>query len=207
MTEKMAILFLELIPPILALFAILVARRVYKKVRYPRPIVFGCIIRDVCVILYQEIMRYLNTDQLKGLKGNVLRDARRKQFRVIWGYLGEQAINTTLFLSALRFEEDRIDEGKSGLQYEPREILVLELIKETEELRFSQVRWQLILIARRKLGLRIAKAKLITLLRQYKKLEEEILVLVGMEDNPYRDMLANRLGLNWGADNGPDGVM
>jgi hypothetical protein len=45
------------------------------------------------------------------------------------------------------------------------------------------------------------------LLRQYKKLEEEILVLVGMEENPYRDMLANRLGLNWSANSGSGGVM
>lgn len=201
--EKMVILFAELILPILILFIAIVAIRAYNKIRYPYPLVIGCIIKKVCVILYQPIATYLNADQLKGLKGKVLRTARRKQFRIIMGYLCEQAVNTSLFLSALRFEQDRIDEGKSGLQYEPREVLVLELIKEVEELRFNQVKWQLRLILRRKLGLSLNKAKfkakLLALLREYKRLEGEIVILVGMEEDlPYRDMLANSLGLHWG---------
>lgn len=62
----------------------------------------------------------------------------------------------------------------------------------------------------RKGGIRtagLAEDQLITLLRQCKKLEEETVALVGVEDNPCRDMLANRLGLNWGANGGSGEVM
>jgi hypothetical protein len=119
---------------------------------------------------------------------------------VNWGYLCEEAWNTTLFQRAVRFEKMKIDPTKSALQYEQREILILELVDQTDEMRWTLFRAQATLLFRTALRLSIDQEIFITALAQYKKLEEDIVALAGMaEDDCYRQMLLERLGLNdWG---------
>jgi hypothetical protein len=125
---------------------------------------------------------------------------RWKQFRVNWGYLCEEASNTMLFQRAVRFEKMKIDPVKSALEYEQREILILELVYQADEMRWTLFRAQAALLVRTMLRLSVDQELFITLLAQYKKLEEDIVALAGMaEDDCYRQMLVERLGLNdWG---------
>lgn len=194
---------LEIILPLTILPTVFWILSVYRKIKYPQPLVIGCIIPKVCAVVYNEIVAYCNRMETeKGLSGKLGREARKNHFIVNWGYLREQALNTKLFLRALLFEKSKIEQ-KPGLKYAQRETLIWELIEEVTELRWKQVRWQVILLLRGKLGLRISKAMLLELLKEYKTIEEEMIAFVSMEDNCYRDMLMERLGLvNWGLING-----
>ena len=190
-----------------ALLAVFVAFTAYRKVRYPQPMIFGCIIPKVCAVVYEQARNHFDKmDNWRQFTGKLRREALRKQFRVTWGYLREQSLNAKLFLAALRFEKDRIDALKSGLEYEQREVLIIELIDQTVELRWKQIRWQVGLFLRSKLRLSVSKqvtGVLVRLLNDYKQLEEEIVALVRMEHNCYGDMLVERLGLlDWGNNGG-----
>jgi hypothetical protein len=105
-----------------------------------------------------------------------------------------------LFQRAVRFEKMKIDPVKSALEYEQREILILELVNQADEMRWTLFRAQAVLLLRTMLRLGIEQELFIILLAQYKKLEEDIVALAGMaEDDCYRQMLIERLGLNdWG---------
>jgi hypothetical protein len=94
----------------------------------------------------------------------------------------------------------KIDPAKSALEYEQREILILELVYQADEMRWTLFRAQAALLARTILRLSVDQELFITLLAQYKKLEEDIVALAGMaDDDCYRQMLVERLGLNdWG---------
>lgn len=194
---------LEIVLPFTALPILFWILSAYRKIKYPPPLVIGAIIPKVCAVVYNEIVVYCNRMEAeKGLSGKLGRDARKNHFVVNWGYLREQALNTKLFLRALLFEKSKIEQ-KPGLKYAQRETLIWELIEEVTELRWKQVRWQLVVLLRGKLGLRISKDMLLELLKEYKTLEEEMIAFVSMEDNCYRDMLMERLGLvNWGLVNG-----
>jgi len=209
----MVTLFLELSLPILALI-VFFAVAVYLKIQYPPPLVLGRIIPRVCPVRSQDILDY-NEEEDNGEEPTgwrLRREVRRKQLKVNLGYLSAEVTNTTLFQQALRFEKTKINPRKPGLEYEPRDIVVLELVDEAAHLRWKQVRCQSILVLRAKLGLSIKKEVFITLLAQYKKLEEEIIALAGMdgmEDSWFRGMLVERLGLmDWrvieGGESEPD---
>lgn len=198
-----ATFIVEIILPIVVVAALYRGISTYRKIKYPAPLVIGCIIPKVCAVVYNEVVAYCNRMETeKGLSGRLGREARKNHFVVNWGYLREQALNTKLFLRALLFEKSKIEQ-KPGLKYAQRETLIWELIEEVTELRWKQVRWQFVLLLRGKLGLRISKDMLLELLKEYKTLEEEMIAFVSMEDNCYRDMLMERLGLvNWGLVNG-----
>jgi hypothetical protein len=92
----------------------------------------------------------------------------------------------------------KIDPSKPGLKYEPREVLILELLDMATELRWMQVRWQFALLLRFKLGLNINRETFLALLAEYKELEEQMIALATAEGEWLRGMLAERLGLvNW----------
>jgi len=202
-------LFLELSLPILALI-VFFAVAVFLKIQYPPPLVLGRIIPRVCPVRSQDILDYNEDDNAEEPVGWRLRhEVRRKQLKVNLGYLSAEVANTTLFQQALRFEKTKINPRKPGLEYEPREIVVLELVDEAAHLRWKQVRGQTNLVLRAKLGLSINKEVFITLLAQYKKLEEEIIALAGMKESWVRGMLVERLGLmDWrvieGGESEPD---
>lgn len=197
------IFVLEIVVPALIIPFSIWAMLAYRKIKYPPPLVIGAIIPKVCAVVYDEIVGYCNRMEAeRGLSGRLGREARKNHFVVNWGYLREQALNTKLFLRALLFEKSKIEQ-KPGLKYAQRETLIWELIEEVTELRWKQVRWQFVLLLRGKLGLRISKDMLLELLKEYKTLEEEMIAFVSMEDNCYRDMLMERLGLvNWALVNG-----
>jgi hypothetical protein len=128
------------------------------------------------------------------------REVLWKQLKVNWGYLSEETWNTTLFQRAVRFEKMKIDPKKSALDYEPREILILELVEQADKMRRMLFRAQANLLLRMIFRLGIDQEMFISVLGYYKKLEEDIVALAGMaEDDCYREMLVQRLGLsNWG---------
>src|SRR5579863_7550593 len=120
----MGILVLTLIAPWLLALILICSAKIYK-IQYPSPLVFGCMIPKVCPVVYQQIADDINKlDQgEKPVAWRLRREARRKDLRVNWLYLCQEAANTNLFLRTLRFEKLRIDPKKSGLNYEDRELL------------------------------------------------------------------------------------
>jgi len=197
----MVTLLVEVVLPAGVLLAVLFAASLYRKLKYPSPLALGCIIPKLCVVGSAEILRYnkKEEDEQRTAK-HLRREVRWKQFRVNWGYLCEEASNTMLFQRAVRFEKMKIDPVKSALEYEQREILILELVYQADEMRWTLFRAQAALLVRTMLRLSVDQEIFITLLAQYKKLEEDIVALAGMaEDDCYRQMLVERLGLNdWG---------
>lgn len=192
----MWIFFLELILPGLAVLILFFAAGLYRKVRYPSPLLWGCIVNRVVPVRAHLVLDYNEQiDDEEPLGGRLGREARRQQFKVNWGYLCAETQDTALFLQALRFEKLKISAAKPGLKYEPREVAVVELINEATELRWKQVRWQVILQLRAKLGLKIDREMFLTLLVHYKNLEEHMIALAETEGNWLKDMLLERLGL------------
>ena len=194
-------MLVEVVLPAGVLLAVLFAASLYRKLKYPSPLALGCIIPKLCVVGSAEILRYnKKEDDEQRTAKHLWREVRWKQFRVNWGYLCEEASNTMLFQRAVRFEKMKIDPVKSALEYEQREILILELVNQADEMRWTLFRAQAVLLLRTMLRLGIEQELFIILLAQYKKLEEDIVALAGMaEDDCYRQMLIERLGLNdWG---------
>jgi hypothetical protein len=72
---------------------------------------------------------------------------------------------------------------------------IVALIDEATELRRNQVRWQVTLQVRSKLGLKIDRSMFLTLLVYYKNLEKGMVALAEVEGNWLKDMLLERLGL------------
>jgi len=123
------------------------------------------------------------------------REAGRRKFAVNWGYLRAEVKNTTLFQRALLFEKDTIDARKAGSEYEVSELATLELLDEATELRWQQVRCQVILLLRAKLRLSIDKEVFVNLFVRYKFLEKHMLALAGTKGKWLQDMMTERLGL------------
>ncbi len=197
----MVSVFAEVILPAVVLLIALFAAKLYRKIQRPSPLALGCIIPKVCVVGSAEILRYNKKgEDEQPIAKHLRREVLWKQFRVNWGYLCEEAWNTTLFQRAIRFEKMKIDPTKSALKYEQREVLILELVDQADDIRWTLFRAQATLLFRTMLGLRIDQSVFIMLLGRYKKLEEDIVALAGMaEDDCYRLMLMDRLGLNsWG---------
>lgn len=185
--------------PIVVL-ALLAAVGVYVKVKYPSAVVFPCIIKGLCPVFYEQIRG--DIEKMGGVytpKGMWLRgQGLWREFRLNWLYLCEEANNTILFLRALRFEYMRIPATKSGMTYEDHEVLIVELLPETVELRWKQIRCQLLLVLRFFLGRKLKSEVLAAMLNQYKDLEEQIDNLTGMMDPELQRKLREALGLNWG---------
>ena len=206
----MANLLFEFILPVMVIVALFVAVGVYRTVQYPSPLVWGRIINKLGPARAHHVLDHneeIENEETAGWR--LRREARRQHFKVNWGYLCSQTRNTVLFLQALRFEQLKIKPTKPGLSYEPREVAIVALIDEAVELRWKQVRWQLILQLRAVLGLSIDKEIFITLLVQYKNFEEGMIALAESQESWLRGMLVERLGLmDWhvieGGESGPE---
>jgi hypothetical protein len=183
-----------ILPVILAIVLISVLMLV-KKIKYPSPLVWGCIITKVVPARAHLVLDYNKQLDDEPIEDRLGRKARRQQLKVNWGYLRGETNNTTLFLQALRFEELKIKESKRGLKYDPQETAIVALIDEATELRWQQVRWQVTLWLRSALGLKIDRTMFLTLLVHYKDLEEGMLALAEVEGKWLKDMLLERLGL------------
>jgi hypothetical protein len=197
----MVTVFLEAILPILAFFIAVFVVSSYRRIDAPSPLAIGCIMPKVCVVGSVEILHFNKKNLDEQLKAKHLRrEVLWNQFKVNWGYLCQEAWNTTLFQRAVRFEKIKIDPAKSALEYEPRETLILDLVDEANKVRWMLFRAQATLLMRAFFRLSIDQEMLISVLGYYKKLEEDIVALAGMaEDDCYRQMLVERLGLNnWG---------
>ncbi len=198
----MVTLLVEVTLPVIVLFTVIFAGRFYARINAPSPLAMGCIIPKVCVVGSVEILQYnkRNREEEQLGENHLRREVLWQQFKVNWCYLSEEAWNTTLFQRAVRFEKMKIDPKKSALDYEPREILILELVEQAGNMRRMLFRAQATLLLRMTFRLSIDQGLFISILGHYKKLEEDIVALAGMaEDDCYREMLVERLGLNnWG---------
>jgi len=200
----MSMLNLFAILPAILVILLVLAVAVFRKVQFPSPLLWGCIVNRVVPVRAHLVLDYNEEiDEEEPVGGRLGREARRQQFKVNWGYLCAETLDTTLFLQALRFEKLKISAAKPGMQYEPREVAVVELINEATELRWKQVHWQVILQLRAKLGLKIDRGMFLTLLVHYKNFEEHMVALAETEGNWLKDMLLERLGLmEWRVING-----
>lgn len=195
----MAILILQLIVPgLLALMVIITV----KLIRYPSPLVFGCMIPKVCAVLYDEILADIKKmeDAERPVGARLRWAVRWREFRLNWLYVCLEAMNTVLFLRTLRFEKLRIDRKKPGIKYDDREVLIYQLIEEVVKLRWQQVRCQIVLLVRVTFGLKITKEVFVSLLNQYKEFEADFVEFAGMENEEYQRSLIDKLGLRgtWG---------
>jgi hypothetical protein len=189
-------LFLEFILPGAGVLAAFAAAWLYRRVQYPSPVLWGCIINKVVSVRTHLVLDY--NEELDGeepMQGRLGREARRQHFKVNWGYLSAETKNTTLFLQALRFEKLKIKTDKPGRKYEPQEVAIVGLIDEATELRWKQIRWQMVLLLRHGLGLKIDRSIFVTLFVFYKNFEKQMVALAETEGNWLKDMLLERLGL------------
>jgi hypothetical protein len=189
-------MILEILLPIVVIVGAIGVFSLYTKIQRPSPLVWGRIIPRVGPVRAHEVLEY--NEKSEGAEANdsrLERAARQHQFKVNWGYLRSEAANTALFQQALLFEKMKIDPRKRGLKYEAQEVMVLELLDEATRLRWMQVRCQVALILRFKLGLSINREMFVTLLAHYKELEEHMIALAGAEGDWLRGMLVERLGL------------
>ncbi len=186
--------------PIVAVLSVLAAAVVYGKIKY-RPLVFGRMLSKVGPVVYEQILEDINRlAEKQALSGGWLqRKARQQYARLNWFYLCQESAQTILFLRVLRFEALRIAETKSGLEYDDRETVVVQLKDEFIELRWKQIRCQVIFLLRANLELHLNQDVLIKLLEHYKRLEDEFVQFVGMINEEHQRMLTERLGLrSWG---------
>lgn len=189
-------LFLEFILPGVGGIVALGAAGLYRRVQYPSPLVWGSMVNGLGPVRAHQVLDYnKEIDNEEPLRGRLGREAGGQQFKVNWGYLCRGTKNTTLFLQALRFEKLKIKAGKPGLKYDPRETAIVALIAEATELRWKQIRWQLALQLRRKLGLKIDRTVFTTLFVYYKNFERDMVTLAETEGIWLKDMLLERLGL------------
>jgi hypothetical protein len=194
------ILLLEKILPFVAVVMALVLIAIVKKISHPSPLVWGRILPDLGPVRAHQVLGY--NEQIEGeepSEGRLGREARRRNFAVNWGYLRAGVTNTVLFQRALLFEKDTIDARKPGSEYTLSELATLELLDEVKELRWDQVRCQLILQLRTKLRLKVDREVFLTLFARYKVLEEHMIGLAGTKGKWLEDMMMERLGLTeWG---------
>jgi hypothetical protein len=188
----------ERILPILSVVVILVFVAVLKKIAHPSPLVWGRIFSGLGPLRAHEVLDY-NKQNKEPRRGRLEREVRRRNFAVNWGFLRAGVKNTVLFHRALLFEKDTIDARKPGSEYELSELATLELLDEAIELRWAQVRCQIMLQLRAKLGLQIDKEIFVSLFLSYKLLEEHMIELAGTKGQWLQDMMRERLGLTeWG---------
>ena len=184
-----------ILPVMLAIVLISVLVLV-KKIQYPSELVWGCILGKVVPARAHLVLDYnKQLDDEEPIEGWAGRKERRQQFKVNWKYLRSETNNTTLFLQTLRFEKLKIKESKRGMQYDVQEMAIVALIDEATELRWQQIRWQVNVQLRSKLGLQIDRSMFLTLLVYYKNLEKGMVALAEVEGQWLKDMLLERLGL------------
>jgi hypothetical protein len=183
--------------PIVILIVAIPLLKAYFKIKFPTPRSLGRVLPKLCVVAADEIMQYneILAEELRS-KLHLRRTLRRNQIRINRAYLAQMAWNIFLFQQVVRFEAMKIDPGKSSFDYEPREVLLLDLVEESAQLRWEAAWAQLGLLGRAVTGLAVHQETLTSLLGKYKQLEQDIIALAGMaEDNCYQQMLVERLGL------------
>lgn len=198
MIPEMALSLLVVLMAILAL-------RIRARIQSPSPLAFQCIPPKLCPVIYDQIAG--DIEKIEEIEKPTIIRLRRQalwqDFRLNWFYLCVEANNTSFFLRALVFEQLRIPKMKSGMKYDDQDVLVLQLIREANQLRWKQVRCQFRLLLRFVIGATVNTAIMKTLLDEYKALEEQIDNLAGMQDLDLQRKLREALGLNnWGILNG-----
>jgi len=195
----MKILILEVSLPAILIGAILFVR-LYWKIKYPTPKALGRVLPKLCVVDADEILRYKEVFQDEWTtKPHLRRALRRNQIKINWGYFSQMRSNAFCFQQVARFEDLKIDPGKSSFEYDTRELTIENILDESARLRSEIFSARIDLLKRALFGGLIDQERLDTLLGKYKALEHEMVELANMaKDTTCRDMLIERLGLtNW----------
>lgn len=197
-------LVLEVSLPLIVILGVVFARA-YIRFKYPTPRALGRILPKLCVVDADEILRYkeeLATEWR--VKPHLRRTLRRNQIRINSSYFSQMGTNTLLMQQVARFEDLKIDPGKSSFEYDSREVLIVSLFDESARLRSEIFHARVDLVKRTFLGGSVDQDRLDTLLGKYKLFEQDFIALAGMaEDATCRNMLIERLGLtNWRIVNG-----
>lgn len=200
----MMIVLLGLCLPVIVLIGIVLGR-VYIRSKYPNPRALGRVLPKLCVVDAEEILRYKQelAEEWK-VKPHLRRALRRNQLRINSSYFCQMASNTLLMQQVVRFEELKIDPGKSSFEYDSREVVIVSLLDESARLRSEIFEARADLVKRTFLGGSVNQNQLDILLGKYKQFEQDFIALAGMaEDTTCRNMLIERLGLtNWRIVNG-----
>lgn len=193
----MMLMLLKVMLPIVAIAGFFVLRS-YLKSKRPPPRALGGVLLKLCVVDADEILHYKEVSEEEwGTKPHLRPILRRNQIRVHWSYLGQMKGNTFRFQQVIRFEGLKIDPAKSSFEYEPREVLILNLSDELAGLRSEIFRARLDLLRGWVLRRAIDQERLKTLMEKYKCLEHDMVELATMaKDTTCRDMLIERLGLS-----------
>lgn len=192
----MMLLLLELILPILTIGGYFVLRA-YLRSKYPSPKALGRILPSLCVVDADEILEFKEVcEEEWNAKPHARPMLLRNQVRVHWTYFGQMKANIFRFQQVVRFEVLKIDPVKSSFEYDPREVLIVNLNDELGGLRSQIFRARLDLLRDWAIRRTIDQERLQTLLGKYKGLEHEMIELASMaKDKTCRDMLVERLGL------------
>lgn len=200
----MTVVLLELTLPILVVLGI-IARSAYVRSKNPTPRALGRILRKLGVVDVDEILQFKEIfEQEWKSKPHLRRVLRRNQIRIYSDYYGQMGSNAFRFQQVARFEELKIDPGKSSFDYDAREALITDLLDDTASLRSEIFEARVDLVKGALLGRLIDQERFQTLLGKYKGLEHDMVELANMaKDTTCRDMLIERLGLaNWRIVNG-----
>ena len=187
---------LKLSPPTMAIVGFLVLRT-YLQSKYPSPSALGRVLPKLCVVDSDEMLHYKEVSEEEWKSKPHARPALlRNQVRIHWFYFGQMKANIFRFQQVIRFEKLKIDSAKSSFEYDPREVLILNLNDELAALRSEIFRARLDLLKDWIIRRAVDQERLQTLLGKYKGLEHEMIELASMaKDKTCRDMLVERLGL------------
>lgn len=187
---------LKLSPPAFAIVGLFILRT-YLQSKFPSPRALGRVLPKLCVVDSDEILQYKeDSEQEWEAKPHVRSMLLRSQVRIHWSYFGQMKANIFRFQQVVRFEALKIDPAKSSFEYDPREILILNLNDELADLRSQIFRARLDLLRSWAIRRVINQERLQTLLGKYKGHEHEMVELAGMaKDKTCRDLLIERLGL------------
>src|ERR1700746_3872957 len=118
----MIIVMLEIGLPVI-LIAGAVFARVYITSKYPTPKALGRVLPKLCVVDADEILHYKEVFREEWTtKPHLRRTLRLNQIRINWGYFTQMGSNAFCFQQVARFEDLKIDPGKSSFEYDTREL-------------------------------------------------------------------------------------
>jgi hypothetical protein len=182
----------------------------WRKLRKPAVRSVGSILSSVRVVDLDEMKwcsSALLVERVEALPSGVRREARRRQRAIVYSGVADMKRNAKLFHQVGRFEEERIEPGKSSFAFDGHEDMVAEFVKDVERLRERILLLQVAIVLRRLAGTwQTFDLFGRDILCEYKGVEGAFLILCQeAKGRDYYDSMRERLGLDWRMYGGGDG--